>query len=133
MLDEDHLVHDDTIGKGAGSLAVLGFGDGPLSVRARPSSIKHDCDRGATSKGGRCLVNVHAKSCLTPEPLRALRSETKGQAEACPDQTRAIPCKVRLGLLPDGLRLVDSNDDSNSNDQRQAAATGDSTEHSHDP
>ena len=79
MLDEDHLVHDDTIGKGAGSL------------------------------------------------------ETKGQAEACPDQTRAIPCKVRLGLLPDGLRLVDSNDDSNSNDQRQAAATGDSTEHSHDP
>jgi hypothetical protein len=40
-------------------------------------------------------VNVHAKSCLTPEPLRALRSETKGQAAACPDRTQAIPCKVR--------------------------------------
>jgi hypothetical protein len=42
-----------------------------------------------------CMVNVHAKSCLTLEPLRTLQSETKGQAEACPDRTRAIPCKVR--------------------------------------
>jgi hypothetical protein len=51
-------------------------------------------------------VNVHAKSCLTPEPLRTLRSETKGQAEACPDRTQAIPCKLRGRLLPmacDGL------------------------------
>ena len=40
-------------------------------------------------------MNVHAKSRLTPEPLRTLRSETKGQAGACPDRTRAIPCKVR--------------------------------------
>jgi hypothetical protein len=40
-------------------------------------------------------VNVHAKSRLTLEPLRTLRSEDKGQAEACPDRTRAIPCKVR--------------------------------------
>ncbi len=31
---------------------------------------------------------------LTPEPLRTLRSETKGQAVACPDRTRAIPCTV---------------------------------------
>jgi hypothetical protein len=67
-------------------------------------------------------VNVHAKSRLTPEPLRALRSDTKGQAGACPDRTRDIPCKVRVGLLPDSLRRVDSN----SSDQRQAAATGDS-------
>jgi hypothetical protein len=41
-------------------------------------------------------VDVHAKSLrLTLEPLRTLRPETKGQAGACPDQTRAIPCKVR--------------------------------------
>jgi hypothetical protein len=33
---------------------------------------------------------------LTPEPLRTLRSETKGQAGACPDRTRAIPCKVQV-------------------------------------
>jgi len=26
-----------------------------------------------------------------------LRSETKGQAEGCPDRTRAIPCKLRTG------------------------------------
>jgi hypothetical protein len=63
---------------------------------------------------------------LTLEPLRTLRSEDKGQAGACPDRTRAIPCKVRVALLPDSLRRVDSNRDSNSSDQRQAAATGDS-------
>ncbi len=78
-------------------------------------------------------MNVHAKSRLILEPLRTLRSEDKGQAGACPDRTRAIPCKVRVGLLPDGLRRADSNDDSNSTDQRQAAATGDSAGHSHDP
>src|SRR5271165_1228692 len=76
-------------------LAGLRSGDGPRSVRARPSSIKRDCDRRTTSTGERCLVNVHAKSHLTPEPLRALRSEDKGQAGACPDRTRAIPCKLR--------------------------------------
>ena len=46
-------------------LAELRSGDGPLSVRARPSSIKHDCDRRTTSTSGKCLVNAHAKSRLT--------------------------------------------------------------------
>src|ERR1700736_4910338 len=32
-------------------MAGLGAGDGPLSVRVRPSSIKHDCDRRTTSTG----------------------------------------------------------------------------------
>ena len=77
--------------EGARVLAGLRSGDGPLSVRVRPSSLKRDCDRRATSTGGKCLVNVHAKSRLTPEPLRTLRSEDKGQAGACPDRTRAIP------------------------------------------
>ena len=76
-------------------LAGLSSGDGPLSVRVRPSSIKRDSGRRTTSTGERCLVNVHAKSRLTPEPLRPLRSEDKGQAGACPDRTRAIPCTVR--------------------------------------
>ena len=82
-------------------MAGLRSGDGPLSVRARPSGLKHDCDRRTTSAGGKCLVNVHAKSCLIPEPLRALRPEDKGQAGACPDRARAIPCTVRavLGAL----------------------------------
>ena len=44
---------------------------------------------------GKVPVNVHARSRLTLEPLRTLRSETKGQAGAYPDRTRAIPCKVR--------------------------------------
>ena len=43
-------------------LAGLGSGDGPLSVRARPSCLKRDCDRRTTSIWGKCLVNVHAKS-----------------------------------------------------------------------
>ena len=73
-------------------MAWLRSGDGPLSVCARPSSIKRDCDRRATSTGEKRLVNVHAKSRLTPEPLRTLRPETKGQAGACPDRARAIPC-----------------------------------------
>ena len=77
-------------------MARLRSGDGPLSVRARPSSIKRDCDRRATSTGEKRLVNVHATSRLTPEPLPALRSETKGQAGACLDRTRAIPCTVRV-------------------------------------
>ena len=42
-----------------------------------------------------CLVNVHAKSRLTLESLRTLRSEDNGQAGACPDRVRAIPCTVR--------------------------------------
>jgi hypothetical protein len=60
-----------------------------------PSSLKRDRDRRATRTGETCLVNVHAKSRLTPEPLRTLRPETKGQAGACPDRTRAIPGMVR--------------------------------------
>jgi hypothetical protein len=32
---------------------------------------------------------------LTAEPLYRLRSDAKGQAGACPDRTRVIPCKVR--------------------------------------
>jgi transposase len=104
----------------------------PAAVEAFDDLASAD-DRRATSTGEKRLVNVHAKSRLTPEPLRALRSETKGQAGACPDRTRAIPCKVRVGLLPDGLRRVGSNGDSNSSDQRQAAATGDSAQRSYDP
>jgi hypothetical protein len=80
-------------------MAGLGSGDGPLSVRVRPSSIKRDCGRRTTTADGKCLINAHTKSRLTLEPLRTLRSEAKGQAEACPDRTRAIPCRVQVGTL----------------------------------
>jgi hypothetical protein len=81
--------------EGARVLAGLRSGDGPLSIRVRPSSLERYCDRRTTSTGEKCLVNVHAKSRLTLEPLRTLRSEDKGQAGACPDRTRAIPCLVQ--------------------------------------
>ena len=83
------------VSQGACQAGALRSGDGPLSVRVRPSSLKRDCDRRATSTGGKCLVIVHAKSRLTLEPLRTLRPETTVQAGACPDRARAIPCKVR--------------------------------------
>ena len=92
---DDHMAHDDGNGEGAKALTGLRSGDGPLSVRVRPSSLKHDCDRRATSTSEKHRVTVHAKSRLTPEPLRTLRPETKGQAGACPDRTRAIPCTVQ--------------------------------------
>ena len=112
--------------QGSDAAATARSGDGPLSVRVRPSSLKRDCDRRAMSTGERCLVNVHAKSRLTLEPLRTLRPETKGQAGACPDRTRAIPCTVRAvtGHIP--LTAADSNGDSNSSDHRQPPANGDS-------
>jgi hypothetical protein len=56
-----------TIGRRAEDAKVLTglrSGDGPLSVRARPSSIKRDCDRRATSTGETCLAHLHAKSRL---------------------------------------------------------------------
>jgi hypothetical protein len=36
-------------------------------------------------------VNVHAKSCLTPEPLRTLRSETKGPGRSLPGPDAGHP------------------------------------------
>ena len=60
--------------EGARVLAGLISGDGPLSVRVRPSSLKRDCGRRTTSTGEKSLVNVHAKSRLTLEPLRTLRT-----------------------------------------------------------
>ena len=110
----------------------LRSGDGPLSVRARPSRLKRDCARRATSTGGKSLVNVHAKSRLIPEPLRALRSEDKGQAGACPDRARAIPCNVRAVTETAVLSTaVDSNRDSNISNQRQASAVGSAQGRSH--
>ena len=50
---------------------------------------------GLPARGGTCWHDVHAKSRLTLEPLRTLRSETKGQAGACPDRTRTTACNMR--------------------------------------
>jgi hypothetical protein len=64
---------------------------------------------------------------LTLEPLRALRSETKGRAEACPDRTRTIPCTLPA-VTP---AAADSNGDSNSISQRQALAVDGTQRHMH--
>jgi hypothetical protein len=54
---------------GAGVLAGLRAGDGPLSVRARPSSIKRDCGRRATRTGGRCPEERTREVTLDPGDL----------------------------------------------------------------
>ena len=72
-------------------------------------------------------MNVHAKSRLIPEPLRTLRPEDKGQAGACPDRTRAIPCTVRAvtktPVLPTQLTAtVTATAATNGEQQRPATA-----------
>ena len=61
------------VAEGARALAELRSGDGPLSVRIRPSSLKRDCARRTTSTCGKCLVSVHAKSHLTINEVRHAR------------------------------------------------------------
>src|SRR5262245_26393813 len=48
--DGDHLDYEAN-GEGAKVQTRVRSGDGPLSVRIRPSSLKRDCDRRATSTG----------------------------------------------------------------------------------
>jgi len=71
-----------------------GLWDGPLSVRVRPSSLKHDCRPQDDEHKRNCLVNVHAKSCLTLA-LRTLRSETRARRE--PARTGRGPSSARCG------------------------------------
>jgi len=66
-------------------------GDGPLSVRVRPSSPKRDCARRTTSSGRTAPVNVHAKSRLTLETTADTPVRTKGQAGACPEPDASHP------------------------------------------
>jgi hypothetical protein len=86
--------------KAWGCLAGLRAGDGPLSVRVRPSSLKRDRARRATSTGGTCRVHVHARSRLTPETSADTPARNHGTGRACPDRTRAIPCTVRAVTGP---------------------------------
>jgi hypothetical protein len=76
----------------------------------------------ATSTGKKLPGKRTCEVTLDPGAYGRSGQKTKGQAAACPDRTRTIPGTVRVGLLREGLRRVDSN----SSDQRQAAATGDS-------
>jgi hypothetical protein len=93
--DDDHLAVDDS--ERRKELAGLRSGDGPLSVRARPSSIKRDCDRRTMRIGRTCLADVHAKSRLILETSAGTPVRRRGPGGACPDRTRAIPCKVSRG------------------------------------
>jgi hypothetical protein len=71
-----------------GDLEEVRSGDGPLSVRSRPSTVKDSLREVLSAK-------QPPPASLTAEPLRLLRPEDKGEAGACPDRTRAIPCPVR--------------------------------------
>jgi hypothetical protein len=80
--------------EGVRVLARLSSGDGPLSVRGWPlqrqGHPKIVCNRFAEMIFRTTLERRSLMGALHP-----LRPETKGQAAACPDRTRAIACKVR--------------------------------------
>jgi hypothetical protein len=82
--------------EGAKGLVGLRSGDGPLSVRARPSGLKRNCDRRTTSTGGMCPVDVHAKSRLTPECLCG-HSGQRPRARPEPARTGRGPSPARCG------------------------------------
>ena len=77
--------------EGARVVAWLRSGDGPLSVRARPSSLKRDCDRRATSTGEKRLVNVHAKSRLTLETSTDTPVRNQGPGRSLPGPDAGHP------------------------------------------
>ena len=55
--------------EGARALAGLRSGDGPLSVRVRPSSLKRDCARRTTSTGGKMPGQRTREVTLDPGDL----------------------------------------------------------------
>jgi hypothetical protein len=91
--------------------AGLSSGDGPLSVRARPSSIKCDCDRRTTGAGGRCPANVHAKSHLIPETSTGTPVERQGPGSSLPGPDAGHPLHsagrhaeaIRVSCGPGGI------------------------------
>ena len=94
-------------------------GDGPLSVRVRPSSPKRDCARRTTSTGGNAPANVHAKSRLTLQTTAdpPVRNQGSGRSLPGPDAGHPLQGSGRLatkGLHRGGQRQ-----------QRPTASTGD--------
>ena len=88
--------------EGAGVLAGLRAGDGPLSVRARPSSLKRDCDRRTMSTGGKCRVYAHAKSRLTRGVSADTPARRQGPSRSLPGPDAGHPLHtagVSLGFL----------------------------------
>jgi hypothetical protein len=69
----------------------------PAECACPPSSIKRDCDRRTMSTGRTYLADVHPKSRLTLETSASTPVRRRGPGGACPDRTRAIPCKVTRG------------------------------------
>jgi hypothetical protein len=65
-------------------------GDGPLSVRVRPSSLKRDGDRRATSTAEECPAQVHAMSRLTLEPDTPVRRQGPGRSLPGPDASHPL-------------------------------------------
>jgi hypothetical protein len=84
----------------------------------QPNGSSVTVPAGATSRGGKCTVNLHAKSRLIPESLRTLRSEDKSQA-GVPGPDAGHPLHGACLCLP---AAADSNSDSNGSSQRQPMA-----------
>ncbi len=77
--------------EGARALAGLRSGDGPLSIRVRPSSLKHACNRRTTSTGEKCQVNGHARSRLTLETSAGTPAINQGTGGSLPGPDTGHP------------------------------------------
>jgi hypothetical protein len=72
--------------------------------------VSHQIQRQSPLVPARCAGDTTVR-LMAHRPLRTLRSETNGQAGACPDRTRAIPCNAQAGsgvpeeFLLGGMRI----------------------------
>jgi hypothetical protein len=101
-----HLVHNDAGARRSREMVTARVRGWPAKCTRPPLQHQAPLSPQDNDHRSKCLVNVHAKWRLTPESLRTLRSETKGQAGACPDRTQAIPCKLRRPRKTQTLKLV---------------------------
>jgi hypothetical protein len=83
--------------EGVGVQTGVRSGDDPLSVRARPSSIKCDCARWTTSTGGKCPANVHAKSHLILETSADTPVRKQGPGRSLPGPDAGHPLHATGG------------------------------------
>ena len=93
--DNGHLVHDDA---GEGKVQSRGKAWGPGMARSVSGGAPPPSRALCVSFGNGLRPPLSVGASAPP------RSETKGQAVACPDRTRAIPCKVQQSSSEDRCR-----------------------------
>jgi hypothetical protein len=89
------------------------------------SSVTATAGQRAQAESARSFI-ASREVTLDPGASADTPVRRQGPGGSLPGPDASHPLQGAVALLPDGLRRVGSNRDSNSSDQRQAAATGDS-------